>query len=159
MARIFLRIPEEKPVMAIVDTTVKALSHRLPKVISPKTHAIIDYATAGSFLLMGALLWKRHKRAAIASIACGAMEANTAMMTDYPGGVAKVISFETHGKIDAGFAGMVGMLPTLLGFSDEKESWFFRGQAMGLAAVTGMTDFEYYEQDARRARRRARRAA
>jgi hypothetical protein len=145
--------------MAIVDTSVKALSHRLPKVISPKTHAIIDYATAGSFLLTGALLWKRHKRAAIGSIVCGAIEANTAMMTDYPGGVAKLISFETHGKIDSGFAGFVGLLPSLLGFSDKKESWFFRGQAMGLAAVTGMTDFQYYDQDAIRRRRRQRRAA
>ena len=145
--------------MDIVDTSVKALSHRLPKVIKPKTHAIIDYATAGSFLVMGALLWKRHKRAAIGSIVCGAIEANTAMMTDYPGGVAKIISFETHGKIDAGFAGFVGLLPSLLGFSDEKESWFFRGQAMGLAAVTGMTDFQYYDQDAIRRRRRERRAA
>ncbi len=144
--------------MAIVDSSVKALSNRLPKVISPKTHAIIDYATAGSFLLMGALLWKKHKRAAIGSIVCGAIEANTAMMTDYPGGVARLISFQTHGKIDSGFAGMVGLLPSLLGFSDEKESWFFRGQAMGLAAVTGMTDFEYYEENGRR-RRRERRAA
>ncbi len=147
--------------MAILDTSVKALSNRLPKVISPKTHAIIDYATAGSFFLMGALLWRNHKRAAIGSMVCGAVEANTAMMTDYPGGVAKIISFETHGKINAGFAGFVGMLPTLLGFGGEKESWFFRGQAMGLAAVTGMTDFEYYEeaQSRRRARRRERRAA
>ena len=144
--------------MAIVDTSVKALSNRLPKIISPKTHAIIDYATAGSFLLTGALLWKRHKRAAIGAIVCGAIEANTAMMTDYPGGVAKLISFETHGKIDAGFAGLVSMLPSILGFGDEKESWFFRGQGMGLAAVTGMTDFEYYEESGRR-RRRERRAA
>ena len=141
--------------MAIVDTSVKALAHRLPKVISPKTHAIIDYATAGSFLVMGALLWKRHKRAAIGSVVCGAIEANTAMMTDYPGGVAKLISFETHGKIDSGFAGFVGLLPSILGFGDEKEAWFFRGQAMGLAAVTGMTDFEYYEASGRRRRRAA----
>ncbi len=145
--------------MAILDTSVKALTNRLPKVISPKTHAIIDYATAGSFFLMAGLLWKSHKRAAIGSLVCGAMEANTAMITDYPGGVAKLISFETHGKIDAGFAGFVGLLPQVLGFGDEKESWFFRGQAMGLAAVTGMTDFEYYEQSGRRARRRERRAA
>ncbi len=147
--------------MAILDTSVKALSNRLPKVISPKTHAIIDYATAGSFFLMAGLLWGRHKRAAIGSLVCGAVEANTAMMTDYPGGVAKIISFETHGKIDAGFAGFVGMLPTMLGFGDEAEAWFFRGQAMGLAAVTGMTDFEYYEEDRsrRRGRERNRRAA
>lgn len=147
--------------MAILDTSVKALSNRLPKVISPKTHAIIDYATAGSFFLTGALLWGRHKRAAIGAIVCGAVEANTVMMTDMPGGVYKLISFETHGKIDAAFAGAVAMLPTVLGFGDEKEAWFFRAQGMNIAAVGGMTDFEYYEESGRRSRRRerARRAA
>ena len=136
--------------MAILNTGVSALANRMPKVISPKAHAIIDYATAGTFLLMGALLWKRNRRAAIGSMVCGAMEAGTAMMTDFPGGVVKKISFETHGKIDAGFAGYVAMVPSVLGFGDEPEANFFRGQAIALAAVTGMTDFEARPQSRRR---------
>ncbi len=128
--------------MALLDVGVRSLSNRLPKVISPKTHAIIDYATAGAFFLMGALFWKRHKRAAISSWVCGAQEMTVAMLTDYPGGVANVIDWPTHGKIDAGFAGLVATAPNLLGFSDEWPSIYFRSQGVALAAVTGMTQFE-----------------
>ena len=136
--------------MALVETGVRALSNRLPKVISPKTHAIIDYAVAGSFFLMGGLLWGSSKRAAIASFACGAAETAIAMLTDYPGGVAPVISFETHGKIDAGTSGAVAMLPSLLGLSDQKKAIFFRAQGVGIAATTGMPDFQAYSRSHRR---------
>lgn len=136
--------------MALVETGVRALSNRLPKVISPKTHAIIDYAVAGSFFLMGGLMWRSSKRAAIASFACGAAETAVAMLTDYPGGVARLISFETHGKIDAGTSGAVAMIPSLLGFSDQKKAIFFRAQGVGMAATTGMTDFESYPRSYRR---------
>lgn len=128
--------------MPLMQKGVQMLADRMPKVISPKAHAIIDYATAGSFLLAGALLWRKNKRAALGAFACGAMEAGTAMMTDYPGGVKPVISFRTHGRIDAGFAGFVATLPTVMAFGDEPEAMFFRGQGVALAAVTGMTDFE-----------------
>lgn len=144
--------------MALLQTGINALTNRMPKVISPKTHAIIDYATAGSFLLGGALLWKRSKRAAVGSLLCGIMEAQTAMITDFPGGITPLISFETHGKIDAGFAGLVGMLPTLLAFGDEPEAKFFRGQGVAIAAVTGMTDFGDNRRS-QRGRSRRRRAA
>jgi hypothetical protein len=143
--------------MALLQTGINALTKRMPKVISPKTHAIIDYVTAGSFLLTGALLWKRNKRAAIGSMVCGIMEAQTAMITDFPGGVTPLISFETHGKIDAGFAGFVGMLPNLLAFGDEPEAMFFRGQGVAIAGVTGLTDFSYSR--ARREQRSRRRKA
>jgi hypothetical protein len=63
------------------------------------------------------------------------------MLTDYPGGVAKVIDFPTQGRIDAGFAAAVGAMPNLMGFSDEWPAWFFRSHALAMATVTGMTDF------------------
>ncbi len=138
--------------MAVVETGVRALSNRLPKVISPKTHAIIDYSTAGSFALMGGLMWGSNKRAAIASWICAAAEVTISLLTDYPGGVADVISFETHGKIDAGMSGLVAMVPTMLAFSDEKKAFFFRGQGLGIAATTGMTDFEAVDRPHRRRR-------
>jgi hypothetical protein len=128
--------------MALLDTAVRTAANRMPKVISPKTHAIIDYATAGAFFLAGALMWRRHKRAAISSFICGAAETATAMMTDYPGGVTPVIDFETHGKMDAGLSALTATMPTLMAFGDDREAMFFRGQAVGMAAVTGLTDFE-----------------
>ena len=140
--------------MPIIQKGVKAVAERMPKVISPKTHAIIDYATAGTFFVAGALLWRRSKRAAIASLVCGAMEAGTAMITDYPGGVTDLISFQTHGRIDAGFAGFVATLPNVFMFGDEPEAMFFRGQGVALAAVTGLTDFSDGRQSGRGRSRR-----
>jgi hypothetical protein len=40
----------------------------LPKALSPKAHAIIDYSVAAAFFLMGGLMWRSSKRAAIASL-------------------------------------------------------------------------------------------
>jgi hypothetical protein len=65
------------------------------------------------------------------------------MITRFPGGVADVISFETHGKIDAAMAGAVLSMPNLLAFSDEPEAKHFRLQGAMIAAVTGMTDFKH----------------
>ena len=126
--------------MALAEIGARALSSRLPKVISPKTHAIIDYAAAGGFFLMAGLMWKRHKRVAIAALACGINETATAMMTDYPGGMAGVISLPTHLKIDSGFAGVVASLPNLLGFNGGWPSLYFRSHGMAIAATAGMTE-------------------
>lgn len=128
--------------MALLDTAVRTAANRMPKVISPKAHAFIDYATAGAFFIAGALMWRRHKRAAISAFICGAAETATAMMTDYPGGVKPVIDFETHGKMDAGLSAITATMPTVMAFGDDPEAMFFRGQAVGMAAVTGLTDFE-----------------
>jgi hypothetical protein len=111
-------------------------------VISPKAHAIIDYATAASFFAMGAYLWKRNRRAAVASLICGAAEVGTAAVTDYPGGIRPYLSFEQHGKIDAAISGIVATMPNTLFFANHSSSRFFRGQGVMLAAATGMTDFE-----------------
>jgi hypothetical protein len=127
--------------MPILDKAVKWSANRMPKVINPKTHAFIDYAAAAAFFGMAGLFWKRNKRAAMASLVCGATEVLTAMLTDYPGGVVKQLSFETHGSIDFGMSGLVAGLPDMMRFSGEPESRFFRVQGLAIAAVTGLTDF------------------
>ena len=86
--------------MPILANATKAVTDRMPKVISPGVHAIIDYATAGTFFAMGALFWSRNKRAAVSS------------------------------------------LPGLMQFTDEAEARFFGMQAIAMAGVTGLTDFE-----------------
>src|ERR1700759_1942877 len=97
--------------MPLLDKSAQFVTNRLPKVISPAAHAVIDYAMAVSFLAMGAFFWKRNKRAAVSSFICGGAEVVTALMTDYPGGVAREISFETHGAIDFGLSGMAASMP------------------------------------------------
>jgi len=128
--------------MPIMQKGIAAFSDHLPKVISPRAHAIADYATLGGFVLMAALFWKRNRRAAIASIACAAAEATNTMLTDFPGGVAKVIDFPTHGRIDLGLAATASALPGLLGFSGEPESRFFTIMGINITAVGAMTDFD-----------------
>jgi hypothetical protein len=128
--------------MPFSQMATSAVANRLPKVIGPKAHAVIDYAMAGTMIAMGAFFWRNNKRAALGAMLCGAATAATSMLTDYPVGVKRVIGFETHGKIDAGLAGLTATMPNFLAFSDEEEAKFFRGAALAETVVAGLTDFE-----------------
>lgn len=127
--------------MPFLDQAAKWATNRVPKVINPTVHAIIDYGVTASFFAMAGLFWKRNKRAAVSCLVCGAAETITAVLTDYPGGLVDEISFETHGSIDFGMAGLVSSLPDMMRFAGEPESRFFRLQGVSLAVVTGLTDF------------------
>ncbi len=76
----------------------------LPKVIDAKTHGIIDYCHAAFFLTLGFLCLKANKRAASAALATGSFVLVQSLLTDYPLGLKPVLSFATHGQMDAGFA-------------------------------------------------------
>lgn len=131
--------------MALLESGVRFAAGRMPKVIKPGTHAVLDYAVAGVFLAMGTRLWKRNRRAAVGSLLCGGAAALNAMVTDYPGGVVHAIDYRTHGRIDAGLAALTASAPRLLGFSDEDEARFFGFQALAETVVSGLTDYGYYE--------------
>ncbi len=141
--------------MPIVQKGVAAMSHRMPKVISPKGHAIADYVTLAGLVGMSALLWKKKKRAAIAALTCAVAEATNTLLTDFPGGVAKVISFPTHGKIDMGLAATCSAMPNFMGFDDEPEAKFFRMMGINITVIGALTDFS----EPRAYRTRTRRAA
>lgn len=129
--------------MPVLHSSVKLLTKHMPKVISPKTHAVLDYVTAGTFLAGGILLLtrRRDKRAGISALVCGVAETITSLLTDYPGGVTDLISFPTHGKIDMGFAAMTATLPEFMDFADSADMGFFRAQALLVTANAGLTDF------------------
>lgn len=127
--------------MPIVQKGVAAMSNHMPKVISPKGHAIADYITLGGLVAMAALFWKTNKRAAIAAATCAGAEATNTLLTNFPGGVAKVISFPTHGKIDMGLAATCSAMPNFMGFDDEPEAKFFRIMGINITMVGAMTDF------------------
>ena len=128
--------------MPISTKLTELATKPLPKMISPGMHAVIDWSTAGAFVAAGALLWKKNKRAALASMVCGNLIGSLIFLTDSPGGVWKKISFETHGRIDPGVSGLVASMPNLLGFSQEPESRLFQGIGIGLAAVRSLTAYE-----------------
>jgi hypothetical protein len=128
--------------MTLIQTSMNLMSKRMPKMIDPKTHAVLDYVIAGMFIAAGAIYWKRNRRAAVGSFVCGAATAMNSLVTDYPGGIWKLLDYQRHGRIDAGLVGAVGTMPTLLGFTDADEARFFKVQSIAEAAVTALTDFD-----------------
>jgi hypothetical protein len=127
--------------MPILNTAAQLAAKPFPRMISPKTHAIIDYITAGSFLTTAAWFWGRNKRAAIAALIAGGAELAVSLLTNYPGGVKKVINFRMHRDIDFGIAAMTATLPEFLAFKDEEERKFFMAEGAMIAAVTELTRF------------------
>ncbi len=145
--------------MALMQVGLQMAAGKLPKVVRPRPHAIIDYAVAGSFLLMGALWWKRNRRAAVGCFICGGATAANSLLTDYPGGIVRGISYRNHGRIDALLAGLTAATPALMNFKDEPEATFFGSSAVGQTAITGLTDYKYYQDPLARRRRKSKSAA
>ena len=128
--------------MALLQKGVALAARRMPKMISPRSHAVLDYAIAGSFLVMGALFWKRSRRAAVGALFCGGATTAVSLLTDYPGGVKKVIPYPLHGTIDGGLVAMTAAIPRLMNIEKEHEAKFFSRQALAKTAITAMTDFD-----------------
>lgn len=112
------------------------------KLVDPDTHAVLDYLTIAYFLLTGAALWDRDRRAGIAAAINAFMVLGVSMFTDYSGSARRLISFPTHGKMDAVQAAMAVLLPSAMGFGEEPYAALFRGQAMNEAMVLAITDWE-----------------
>ena len=138
--------------MSLMQRGVGAALNRMPKIIKPTQHAVINYALAGTFVAAGAVLWGKHRRAALSAFLCGGALAANNMITDYPGGLFRLINYETHGQITAGLAGMAASLPHLMGFSKDREGRFFNLQATLVTAATALTDFRQQPRAARRVR-------
>jgi hypothetical protein len=120
--------------MALIDRL-------LPKVVSAKTHGIIDYVHVGTNFLAGAILLRRDRAAATGAFLLGAGVLANALMTDYPWGVLRLYSFETHGAVDYGVASVSTAMPKLMGVESGLAKMFFRMQGMGATAVAGLTNY------------------
>jgi hypothetical protein len=124
---------------------IRFAARRMPARIGPATHAALDYAIAGTFLLMAAKLWRRNRRAAVGSLLCGGAAAANALLTDYSGGAYDLIDYKTHARVDAALAGLAASAPRLFGFADEDEARFFGILALAGTVVASITDFDHYE--------------
>ena len=129
--------------MAFLQKGVALAAGRMPKKISPRVHSALDYAVAGSFLLMGALFWRRNRRAAIGSLLCGGATAAVSLLTDYPGGVHKLIPYSMHGQIDGGLIAMTAAMPRLVNIENGGAAKFFSSQDIAKTAIVAMTNFDY----------------
>jgi hypothetical protein len=115
--------------------------NRVPKVISPGAHAILDYMTAGGFIAAGFWMRRKNRRASTLAFVNGAAVLGLSLLTDYPGGVFRRLSFKTHGAVDAMQAAMTAAGPAMLGFAETPEAQFFHGQAAVEGAVIAATDW------------------
>ena len=111
------------------------------KVISPAQHAVLDYGVAATFFALGANMLGRHRGAATLAFINGAMVLGMSLMTDYPGGVWKKISFPMHGAMDMVQAAVAGFGPVVMGFANDPEARTFYGQALSEVGVIAATDW------------------
>src|SRR5438477_7759382 len=122
--------------MPILNSLTKVVAKPLPRMVSPKAHAVVDY-----MLMSAGYFWQRNKRAALAALICGGAELAVSLLTDYPGGVKKVITFRKHGEIDLGLAAMSATMPEFLAFKDDSEKKFFVAQGALITVATEITQF------------------
>jgi hypothetical protein len=127
----------------INEATIPDAFENVPKLISPRVHAWLDFAVTTYFLGIGT--WfaiRRKKGAAIAAFVNAGMVAGVSLFTDYQGTGEKPISFKLHGTLDAVQAATATLGPVLHGFAGEREAMFFYGQAANEVAVIATTDWD-----------------
>ena len=129
--------------MVMLNTVAKAITKPMPRMISPKSHSMLDYVTAGVFIAGAGFFWKRNKRAAIASLVSGTAVAAVSALTEYPGGVNGVFGLEKHRNIEVGLAAMIAAMPEFFSFGDEPEKNFFRIQGVLMTCLTELTDLNH----------------
>jgi hypothetical protein len=144
----------EEEAMAILNRLAQIAVKPFPRMISPKGHAIFDYVNLGIFLLGAGAFWPRNKRAAVAALIAGGAALATDLVTDYPGGLLRVIPFSVHRDIDFGLAAMTAAMPGFLFFGDDHEKGFFLAEGALISAVSELTEIP----QPARARRRSERA-
>lgn len=138
------------------EATIPDAFHNVPKLITPRVHAWLDFAVTTYFVGLGVWFSIRGKgRAATAAFINGGMVAGVSMMTDYDGDGRKPLSFKMHGTMDAVQAGTAAIAPVALGFADEPEGKYFWGQAANELGVIATTDWDAGMPSRRRRRRAA----
>jgi hypothetical protein len=156
MKQVGRQMREQMGDIDVNEATIPDAFRRVPKVISPRVHAWLDFAVTSYFVGLGIWFAIRGKGgAATAAFINGGMVAGVSMMTDYDGDGRKPINFKLHGTLDAIQATTAALAPVLHGFADEPEAAYFWGQAANEVAVIAATDWDAGMPASSRGRRRA----
>lgn len=119
-----------------------AMETAVPKVISPTMHGVIDYSHVAFFFVVGLVCSRSNKPASRAAFATSGFILMQSLLTDYRLGAKPVISFETHGKMDAVFASSSWLMPLLFGFKGTTAAKIFEGNSLAEASVVAATDWD-----------------
>jgi hypothetical protein len=125
-----------------MDSSALTRTNGISTVISPAQHAMLDYGVAATFFTVGFSLASTHRPASTLAFLNGAMVLGMSMLTDYPGGVFRTLSFQAHRTGDIMQAALAGLGPALFGFAGDREATFFYGQALSEAGVIAATDWD-----------------
>ena len=117
------------------------------KVLKPLQHGVIDYAMAGTMIAAPWLFgFSRNKKATTNSVASGAAILGLSLLTRYPLGAVKVVSFPTHGAIETIAGVATATAPWLMGFSRNRSARLTHLMSgLGTLAVVAMTDYRAAE--------------
>jgi len=124
--------------MAILASAAEATSKRLPKFISPDVHCISDYVLSGTMMAGGLVLWRKERRAAVASLLCGASLLALSLVTHYPGRKRKPVAYHRHADAEKGMAVLMATLPGVL-FLEKSLHRYFTFHAATLTALNNLT--------------------
>jgi len=111
-------------------------------VISPAQHAVLDYGVAATFFAVCLSFAQKHRAAATLAFLNGGMVLGMSLLTNYPGGLYRTLSFKTHRTGDVFQAILAGIGPALFGFAKDPEAKYFYGQALSEAGVIAATDWD-----------------
>ena len=103
--------------------------------ISPKWHAIMDYALTGSLLVLPSLL-KMNKRAKLIYAAEAAVLIPYAALTRQPLAIKGLIPFKTHGKMDPINVAQFALQSFLPAFRKSRKELLFN---IAFTAIAGAT--------------------
>jgi hypothetical protein len=104
------------------------------KLISPRLHGVLDYATVAATLAAPRLLGFP----AAAERLCYGLAGSylgVSLLTDYPLAVRRAIPFPAHGVTEGAIGLALPALPTALGFADHRAA---RNFVLGLTALTAV---------------------
>ena len=103
--------------------------HIIPRPI----HAVLDYGHGAMALAAPKIFgFEDDEKARLISMAMGVGALSSGLTTRYEGGLIKLISFNTHLKLDAASAALSLAAPWLLGFSHNARA---RNAIIGLALL------------------------
>ena len=117
------------------------------KPIKPLPHAFVDYALAFGMIAAPWLFgFSKNKKATISAVGTGAGILKLSLVTRYPLGAAKLISFPTHGVVESVAAAAAIGAPWALGFSNDKAATITHVVAgAATLGVVALTDYKATE--------------
>ncbi|MVN90294.1 hypothetical protein [Mucilaginibacter aquatilis] len=105
------------------------------KPVSPKLHAILDYALVGSLFVLPSLL-KMNKKAVKVYVAEAAVLLPYVALTRQPLAIKDVIPFKTHGKVDLFNVAQFAIQSFMPAFKNRRKELLFN---IAFTAIAGAT--------------------